>query len=266
MSNDEMSNDELIVDVRDGIARLTLNRPAKRNAVTFEMWNDINRICHELADDDAVRLLVISGTGDHFCAGADVAGMGQVSADEYATANESADRAISAFPKPSIAFITGSCVGGGSQIATACDIRIADTTARFGITPARLGILYPAVAVERTVHIIGPSATKHLLYSAEIISAERALRIGLVDELLEPAEAAPRLEQLVSLLSSERSLLTQMASKDMVDDVVRKGSISAETLGRWDDALAASGDAREGIAAFIDRRQPQFTWRPGRQP
>jgi enoyl-CoA hydratase/carnithine racemase len=260
-----LTTNDLFVVVSDGVARLTLNRPAKRNAVTFEMWNGIDRICHELADDDAVKLLVISGTGNHFCAGADVTGMDEVSAAEYGAANESADRAISAFPKPSVAFITGSCIGGGSQIATACDMRIADTTARFGITPARLGILYPAVAVERTVHTIGPSATKHLLYSAEIISAERALRIGLVDEVLEPPEAAQRLDQLATLLVSERSLFTQMASKDMVDDVVRNGSISAETVARWHEERARSDDAQEGISAFIERRQPQFTWRPGRQ-
>ena len=97
-----------------------------------------------------------------------------------------------AFPKPSIAVITGACVGGGTEIAVACDLRLADTTSRFGITPARLGIVYPASATARVVRLIGPSATKHLLFSAELIDVDRALRIGLVDEVHDPAQLDDR--------------------------------------------------------------------------
>ena len=151
------------------------------------MWVGIAAHCERLATDDCVRLLVVRGVGDHFCAGADIAGMGAVSGGEYRRANEAADAALAAFPKPSVAVITGACVGGGTEIAVACDLRIADSTSRFGITPARLGIVYPASATARVVQLIGPSATKHLLFSAELIGVDRALRIGLVDEVHEPA-------------------------------------------------------------------------------
>lgn len=254
-----MSTD-LLVDVGGGVARVTLNRPAKRNAVTYEMWVRLGEVCTELSNDDAVRLLVITGEGDHFCAGADVGGLG--GSGDYASANADAERAIADFPKPSIAFIRGSCVGGGAQIALACDLRLAESTARFGITPARLGILYPNGAVERTVRTIGPSATKHLLYSAEIIDAERALRIGLIDELLDPTRSDERLDELAKLLVSHRSLFTQMASKAMVDDIVQRGGITDETAATWATASDVSGDAREGINAFIERRQPEFGWTP----
>ncbi len=255
-------SEPVTVDVDAGVARLTLNRPDKRNAVTFEMWRDIATACDELGCDDSVRLLVVAGRGDHFCAGADIESMRRTSNAEFSAANDAADRAIAAFPKPTIAAIAGSCVGGGSQIATACDLRLADDTARFGITPARLGILYPAVAIERTVRLIGASATKHLLYSAEIIDADRALRIGLVDELVPAAEAPSRLDELTATLATQRSLLTQMASKQMIDDIVEHGAVRDSTTARWANELERSDDTREGIEAFLERRPPHFRWTP----
>lgn len=245
-----------------GITTLWLNRPAKRNAVTYEMWHDIAETCRQLADDSTVRLLVIRGTGDHFCAGADIHGLGDVSPSDYEAANHRADRAIATFPKPTIAYITGACTGGGTQIAVACDLRIADTTARFGITPARLGIIYPAYAIERVTHLIGPSATKHLLYSAEIIDTERALRIGLIDEAHRPSNAQCRLDQLADLIAHQRSLMTQMATKEMVNAAVITGHIDQATSDRWKTAAADSPDPTEGITAFIQRRHPAFTWAP----
>ena len=178
----------------------------------------------------------------------------------YAAANAGADDALGSFPKPTVAFIRGSCVGGGTQIAIACDVRVADTSSVFGITPARLGIVYPAFAVDRAVRLIGPSATKHLLFSAELIGWERALRIGLVDEVHDPAAADERIDAFATLLATERSLLTQESSKAMVDECLRTGEISRATQARWGAELAASTDAAEGVAAFLERRSPRFTW------
>ena len=261
--NDQIGQtNHITVAIADGIAWVSLNRPEKRNAVTYEMWLRLAEICNDAATDSAVRVLVVSGGGDHFCAGADVSGLGGTSSSDYSAANEAADRALTSFPKPSIAFIRGSCVGGGAQIATACDLRIADTTARFGITPARLGILYPPFAIERTVRIIGAPAAKHFLYSAEIVDADRSLRIGLIDELLAPDDARSRLDEFTTLIASQRSLLTQMASKAMVDDTVVHGSVRQETLDRWNERVGESSDAKEGIAAFLERRAPNFSWTP----
>jgi enoyl-CoA hydratase/carnithine racemase len=151
-------------------------------------------------------------------------------------------------------------VGGGVQIASSCDLRIADATARFGVTPARLGIIYPAPALARLVKLTGPSAAKHLLYSAELIPAERALRIGLIDELHEPDEAVTRLRAFVTLLAEERSLLTQAASKEMIDAVVADGRVGDASAARWAAELADADDPKEGVAAFLQRRPPRFTW------
>lgn len=255
-------SDDLRLTVADGIATLTLNRPAKRNAVTFDMWNAITEACRQVTDDPAVRLLVVRGEGGHFCAGADVSGFGDVSRAEYTAANEAADHALATVPKPTVAVITGSCIGGGTEIALACDLRIADATARFGITPARLGIVYPASATERAVRAIGPSATKHLLFTAELIDADRALRIGLVDEVHAPEALPARVEQLLDLMAHQRSLLTQMASKEIVDAAVG-GPVDPAVPARWAAEVRASADPAEGIAAFLERRAPRFGWSPG---
>jgi enoyl-CoA hydratase/carnithine racemase len=241
------------------IATLWLNRPEKRNAVTIDMWRAMTEHCSALADDPAVRVLVVRGTGEHFCAGADIAALGTLDHEALLIANHAADAALTTFPKPTIAFITGSCVGGGAEIAIACDLRIADTSSRFGITPARLGLLYPTFALERAVRLVGASAAKHLLYSAELIDAARALRIGLVDEVHEQVAAATRLEALTALLAS-RSLLTQCGSKEMVDSIVENGRVTDDIDRRWRAQMALSADRAEGIAAFLERRQPEFTW------
>jgi len=247
----------------DGVATLWLDRPAKHNAVTYEMWQTIADRCAELADDPSVRVLVVRGRGDHFCAGADIGGLDAVDGERYSAANRAADDGLASFPKPTIACISGSCIGGGAELAIACDLRIADRTARFGITPARLGIVYPPFALERAVRVIGASASKHLLFTAEIVDADRALRIGLVDEVHEDAAATTaRVAQLARTMAGDRSLLTQVASKEMVDEVVLDGTVDPATAARWAATVAASGDRAEGIAAFLERRPPVFGWRP----
>ena len=257
-----LGDEPIVVTKSDSVATIWLNRPDKRNAMSHEMWTALAESCHELALDRSVRVLVVRGVGGHFCAGADIGGFTSGMSAEYQAQNREAEEALAAFPRPTIAFITGSCVGGGVQIAGACDLRFADTTAKFGITPARLGIAYPTYALERAVRLVGPSAAKHLLFSAELIDAERALRIGLIDELLETDDAQLRLDEFTSLLANERSLLTQTISKEMVNEVAASGGVSAETIERWAPVLAANPDMSEGVAAFAERRTPNFVWTP----
>jgi enoyl-CoA hydratase/carnithine racemase len=252
-------SDDLALSVTRGVATLSLDREEKRNAVTYDMWVSIGEHCRRLARDPDVRVLVVRGAGAHFCAGADIGGL-QSADRSYGEANLEAETALMEFPKPTIAFIRGVCVGGGVQIATSCDLRIADATARFGVTPARLGIIYPASALARLVKLTGPSAAKHLLYSAELITVERALRIGLIDELHEPDEAVARLETFVTLLAEERSPLTQAASKEMIDAVMADGRVGDACAARWAAELAVADDPKEGVAAFLQRRPPHFTW------
>jgi enoyl-CoA hydratase/carnithine racemase len=250
----------VLVSVDGPVATLTLNRPDKRNAVRMSMWAAINAHITALVEDPEIRILVVKGAGDHFCAGADISELTNGPGGEYARVNWNAEEALANFPGPTIAMIRGNCVGGGVSIATACDIRIASTDSIFGITPAKLGIVYPTNALERAVRLLGASATKHLMYSGELIDANRAARIGLIDELLDPAELEGRVAQLVTTLV-ERSALTQVASKAMIDEVTRDGRVKPATTLHWETEMDKSGEVREGVAAFLAKRPVRWPWK-----
>ncbi|MGA0118414.1 MAG: enoyl-CoA hydratase/isomerase family protein [Ilumatobacteraceae bacterium] len=256
----ELANMNVLVSVDGPVATMTLNRPDKRNAVRMSMWAAITAHVNALVEDPSVRILVVKGAGDHFCAGADISELTNGPGGEYARVNWNAEEALANFPGPTIAMIRGNCVGGGISIASACDIRIASTDAIFGITPAKLGIVYPTNALERAVRLIGASATKQLMYSGELIDAERALRIGLIDELLDASHLETRVNELVATLV-ERSSLTQAASKAMIDEVVREGRVKPTTTLFWETEMDKSGEVREGVAAFLAKRPVRWPWK-----
>lgn len=255
-----LASTNVIVEIDGPVATMTLNRPDKRNAVRMSMWAAIAERVTMLAESGDVRVLVVRGAGGHFCAGADISELTNGPGGEYARINWAAEEAIANFPGPTIAVIRGNCIGGGVSIASACDIRIAAVDSTFGITPAKLGIVYPTNAIERAVRIMGGSATKHLMYTGEIIGAERALRVGLIDELLPNDDLDGRVDQLVALLV-ERSALTQAATKAMIDEIVREGRVRPATTLHWETEMDRSGEVREGVAAFLAKRPPRWPWR-----
>ena len=258
-----VESDELIRLTRDGnVATIWLDRPSKRNAMNYAMWASLEQFSLELSADPDVRVVVLRGSGPHFCAGADITQL-NVARDEgqrqFSQVVGAAESALAALPKPTVAFISGDCIGGGCSIAIDCDLRIAMTDARFGITPARLGIVYPSAALERATHLLGPAATKRLLYTGELIGAYEAHRLGLVDEVVGPANAEARLAALTATLGA-RSLLTQAATKAMVADVVAHGEVRPAVDAYWRDVVARASDSAEGITAFVEKRPPRFTW------
>ena len=255
----ELANINVLVEVDGPVATLTLNRPDKRNAVRMSMWASIDAHVTALAANPSIRVLVVRGAGEHFCAGADISELTNGPGGEYARVNWNAEEALANFPAPTIAMIRGNCVGGGVSIATACDVRIASDDAIFGITPAKLGIVYPTNALERAVRIMGGSATKHLMFTGELIESERALRIGLVDEVHSVDALESRVNELVATLL-ERSSLTQVATKTMVDEVVRDGKVKPATTLYWETEMDKSGEVREGVAAFLGKRPVRWPW------
>ena len=258
----ELANIQVLVDIDGPVATMTLNRPDKRNAVRQSMWAAIDAKVTQLAANPDIRVLVVTGAGEHFCAGADISELTNGPGGEYARVNWAAEEALANFPAPTIAMIRGNCVGGGVSIATACDIRIAADDSIYGITPSKLGIVYPTNALERAVRILGASATKHLMYTGELIAADRALRIGLIDELLPVDALQARVDQLVATIL-ERSALTQVASKAMIDEVVREGRVKPATTLHWETEMDRSGEVREGVAAFLGKRTVRWPWKRG---
>jgi len=254
---------ELRVDVAGRVATLTIDNPRRRNALTGAMWDSFEPLLAELAADTDVAAVVVRGAGDDFSAGADIRDLDQILRDPQAgdgghvTAGE---RALAAFPKPTIAAIDGYCVGGGWELAGACDIRLASERSTFGVTPARLGILYPVTGVTRLVQLAGPAVAKHLILSGELVDAETAARWGMVSRLLPVAGFWDAIADFVDALVS-RSRLTQQASKELIDLIAAGDPALADRAAFWSAEVASSEDARIGAAAFLAREAPAFTWR-----
>ncbi|MFJ9884437.1 enoyl-CoA hydratase/isomerase family protein [Streptomyces sp. NPDC091287] len=244
----------LITSVERGVATVVIANPAKRNAMTTAMWRGLPELLERLAADPAVRALVLTGAGDTFCAGADISTLRE-GADTAQGLAVAAEDALAAFPLPTLAAVRGYCVGGGGQLAAACDLRFAEEGASFGVTPAKLGIVYPGSSTRRLVALVGPATAKHLLFSGELIGTERALRTGLVDEVLAAGGLDERVEEYVRVLAS-RSLLTQAAAKEFAAGRTDRDA-------HWAAEARGSGDTAEGVAAFLERRAPRFTWTAG---
>lgn len=245
----------------DGVAVLTIDRPAKRNAFTLDMWAAVPAVLTTLAADPRVRVLLVTGAGDTFSAGADIGELLTVyadpaRADAYHLTNVAAEEALAAFPRPTVAVIRGTAVGGGCQFALACDLRLAAAGARLGLTPAKLGVVYPAVPTTRLVRLVGPARAKYLLYTADLVTAARAEVLGLVDEVVPDDDLDRRAAELAGTVAS-RSPQTLGAVKSVVD-AVAAGDDPAAAVEPWERASRHAPDVREGLAAFVERRPPVF--------
>lgn len=247
------------VSVVAGVATITIDRPEKRNALTVDMWRTVSAICADLSADPSLRVVVLTGSGQSFCAGADISAL---SADEPTMREVVADaeRALRSLAVPTIAKISGHCMGGGSQLAIACDLRVADETASFAVPPAKLGVIYAASSVRALTELVGPAWTKRLIFMAQTITADTALRIGLVEQLVAPAELDAVVEGMIAALLP-LSPMTQLATKQMVNLIGDGGDVDSAYLD-WLSEWCLSPDGSEGPRAFLERRTPNFSWRP----
>jgi enoyl-CoA hydratase/carnithine racemase len=255
-------SDGIRVERAGAVATIWLDRPAKRNAMSYAMWAGLEAACIELAGDPSARVVVLRGAGGNFCAGADI---GELLAERphgtptFNDVNMAAEHALATLAKPTVAYVEGDCIGGGCALAIDCDLRIAADGARFGITPSKLGVVYPARSMERVGRLLGPAAAKYLLFTGRLVDTTAALRIGLVNEVHRPEEAEVALAALCDELAA-RSLLSVAASKEMLGAIAATGGVPPELDRHWAEIAAAAGDLREGVAAFAERRPPQFTW------
>jgi enoyl-CoA hydratase/carnithine racemase len=255
---------DLVTVERDGaVAVLTINRPAKRNAMTAGMWATLPDLLAGLADDPAVRVLVVTGAGPSFCAGADIADLlgGADPEDPMADVrrdNLAAQAALRAFPRPTVAAIRGHCIGGGVEIAASCDLRFTDPTGVFGVTPAKVGVVYAPASTRALLELVGPATTKYLLFSGELLDAGTALRVGLVDRVVPADELDAEVRRFADVLAT-RSALSQRATKEVIA-ALSEGGDGETTAARWYRETIASGELAEGVTAFAERRPPRFPW------
>ncbi len=253
----------LAVSVADGVATIRLDRPDKHNAVSFAMWHAFGRLMPVLAEDDDVDVVVLRGTpGGPFSAGADIAEFTTLRADpegarRYGEAVEAGEQALIRFPKPSIALVEGFAIGGGTQLAVACDLRVCETGSRFGVTPAKLGIIYALGSTARLVEVVGPAWARWILLTGDLVDAGTALRIGLVHEMVAPGEVEARVAELARTIAS-RARISLVGGKAMVARSV-EGRLEED-----DDVVAlyeqswGSAEYAEGVQAFLAKRAPDF--------
>lgn len=256
---------ELLYDVRDGVAYLTFNRPQARNALTFAMYDRLAAICAQANDDRSIRAMVLAGAGDKaFAAGTDISQFRAFDKDQDALDYEARiDRSLGALERcrvPTIAAIQGACTGGGAGIAAACDLRIAARGAKFGFPVARtLGNCLSMQNYARLAALLGPARVKDIIFRARLIEAEEALAIGLVGELLEDGVAlARRAEELARQVAS-LAPLTLQATKEALYRLRPK-----IPHGEGDDLVLMcymSEDFREGMDAFLAKRKPVWKGR-----
>jgi enoyl-CoA hydratase/carnithine racemase len=256
--------EELSLAVDGPVATLTIDRPAKRNAFALRMWAAVPEVVRTVEDDDRVRVLVIRGAGDGpFSAGADIAEFqtvrkGEQAAAAYSEVVHAAERALATMSKPTLALIQGWCVGGGCELALACDIRVADDTARFGITPSKLGVVYHQMSTARVVETVGPAWARYILFTGELLDADVALRIGLVHEVHPVDQAAAKAYALAGTMA-QRAPITVAGAKKLIARAATGAAADDEWSRRWYRASYASREYAEGVGAFVEKRPPDFT-------
>lgn len=255
--------DALRVTRGDAVATITIDRPGKQNAISYAMWLALGRLMPVLAADDEVAVVVLRGVeGGPFSAGADIAEFTTLRRDaagarRYGEAVGAGEQALVAFHKPTIALVQGYCIGGGTQLALACDLRVCDASARFGITPAKLGIVYALPSTARLVETVGPAWARWILLTAELLDAADALRIGLVHEVCEPGEVEKRAYDLAALLAA-RARISVVGSKALIERAARgEREPDAEVLRLYEESYT-SPEYAEGVAAFLAKRPPDF--------
>ena len=259
---------EKMISRRDGaIGHMIFNQPEKRNAVSLEMWEAATAILDDFQNDPEIRVVVLSGAGGKsFVSGADISEFekqrGTAEAQQYYNSRtaEVYER-IEAFPKPTIAMINGFCVGGGLNLACVCDIRICSDDAQFAMPAAKLALGYPFTAINRLANIVGIASARHLMFTAQRIDAERALRTGLSQQIVPKAD----LEQVVTDYANtiaENAPLTVAAMKYISIQVLKDpGERDLDTCQQMVADCFASEDYKEGRRAFLEKRKAQFQGR-----
>ncbi len=251
-------DDMLRLERQDAVARLVLDQPARRNAMTRAMWRALPGLVTEAAAHGAVALLRVEGAGHHFCGGADIAEFATTYGSEAETRAANAEiaagvEALATFQKPAVAVIRGACVGGGVAIALACDLRLAVEGARFAVTPARLGLVYSHGDTLRLARAVGAARAKELLFTARVVESAEAERIGLVQRVVSDAEAE---EVVAAIAAASRPALRGI--KAMVGAVERGAAEETEELRALFDGMFSGEDFREGYAAFLEKRPARF--------
>jgi enoyl-CoA hydratase/carnithine racemase len=256
-------SDHLLVERQGGVATVVLNKPQSHNAISIGMYRDLPGIMEELDTDPSVKVIVLRGAGEKsFASGADISEFEQERSDatkarNYNTFVAAAEQAIEGVTKPTIAMIHGYCIGGGAGLAMACDIRFADDRAKFAVTPAKLGLVYSLESTKRLVDLAGPSRAKWILMSGQQIKADRAVQLGLLDEVYTPEELETATYEFAELITT-RAQYSVRSAKTMVKKVIEGQVRDDEVTLDIRNSSFDTEDFAEGVRSFLEKRPPRF--------
>jgi enoyl-CoA hydratase/carnithine racemase len=262
MNQPDANSDDILFDLRDGIGRVTFNRPQARNAFTFAMYERLAEICRQANEDKSIKVLVLTGAGDKaFASGTDINQFRAFTTPQQAIEYEAhLDQVLSVIEEcrvPTIAAITGACTGGGAGIAACCDLRIGTKTTRFGFPIARtLGNCLSMASLSRLSALVGPARVKDILFTARLFGAEEAAAAGLLSEVVEDVTALQRRADELATLIAGHAPLTLRAAKQGLARL--RPQLTRE---EGEDLILMcymSRDFREGLDAFLNKRAPQW--------
>lgn len=269
MEPQDLAGGDLRLDFpADAVARLTLNRPDKRNPLSHAVLDAIAEVLPRLDHGIDVRCVVITGEGKAFSAGYDIGGIPDESFEEDAEALvahpfSSAMEAISSHPYPVLAAINGHCLGGGLELAVRCDLRVCAAEAKLGMPPAKLGLIYGHTGLERFIDTVGIPRTKELFLTGRTFTGERAEQIGLVHETCPAAEVEERSLELAATIAGNAPI-SMTGNKHAIETLARFPRLSpkqTEELIELRRSCFTSEDFREGIRAFGEKREPRWQGR-----
>jgi enoyl-CoA hydratase len=268
MLDQPIAGTDKMIGKKDGaVGQIVFNNPARHNAVSLEMWEGLARLVDDYEADDRVRVIVVSGAGGRaFVSGADISEFKEKRATEEAAAaysriSEAARHKLQEASKPTIAMIRGYCIGGGVGTALACDLRIAAEGSRFGIPAAKLGLGYAYDGIKKLIDLVGPARAREIFYTARQFSAEEALSMGLINQLV-PGEKLEGFVQEYCDMIAANAPLTVRSVKAIVKEALKDESErDLDLCKRMVDACFASQDYAEGRTAFMEKRKPVFTGR-----
>lgn len=254
----------LIVEREDKIVKVTVNKPKSLNALNSELLTELNKCMYHLSIDESVDVVVITGEGKAFVAGADISEMKDLSAPEahaFAKLGMDTFMLIERMPKPVIAAVNGFALGGGCELALACDIRIASEKAVFGQPEVGLGITPGFGGTQRLTRTIGLGIAKEMIYTAKNIKADRAYEVGLVNRVVAPEELMDAAMDMARTIASNGKLAVSYAKGAMVDGFQADIHTGMDIEKSAFSLCFASEDQTEGMSAFLEKRKPEFKGR-----